>query len=184
MLGQQINDPAGHESRDSGLVEAWGLGLLSVVTEFSADKSTVQVRGVVAADRGLLSGAAGLPVRGYEIHMGQTSVAAGDHAIEINERSRRPVHGFDGALDEDGLTLGTYMHGLFHNDELRRAMLRFLATRRGVELDSDRFAGSLDAEFDRLADFVTEHLDMSLIYREVGLPFKGPHKSPLPAGEV
>lgn len=177
MLGERITDPAGHESHEPHKFgEARGLGLLAVVTEFSPDKSTEQVRGVVAADRGLLSGAAGLPVSGYEIHMGHTRVAPGGQVIALSERSRKPVRDFDGALDEDGLTLGTYMHGLFHNDELRRAMLRFLAARRGVELDDDRFAGSLDTEFDRLADFVTEHLDMELLYRIAGLPFKGRHQ--------
>ena len=183
MLGERISDPAGHETHDSGEAEARGLGLLSVVTEFGPDKSTVQVRGVVAGDRGLLSGAKGLPVSGYEIHMGQTRVAPGSQAIELNERSRSPVRDFDGCLDEDGLTLGTYMHGLFHNDELRRAMLRFLAARRGVELEADRFAGSLETEFDRLADFVSEHLDMELIYREVGLPWQPSRRPSLPAEE-
>ena len=183
MLGERISDPAGHETHDSGEAEARGLGLLSVVTEFGPDKSTVQVRGVVAGDRGLLSGAKGLPVSGYEIHMGQTRVTPGSQAIELNERSRSPVRDFDGCLDEDGLTLGTYMHGLFHNDELRRAMLRFLAARRGVELEADRFAGSLETEFDRLADFVSEHLDMELIYREVGLPWQPSRRPSLPAEE-
>ena len=159
------------------------MGLLPVVTEFSPDKSTEQVRGVVGADRGLLSGAAGLPVSGYEIHMGRTAVIPGLQALKLEERSRKPVRGSDGCLDEEGLTLGTYVHGLFHNDELRRAILRFLAKRRGVELGADRFAGSPDTEFDKLADFVSEHLDMELIYREAGLPWhSGASGSPLPAG--
>ena len=62
-------------------------------------------------------------------------------------------------------------------------MLRFLAARRGVELEADRFAGSLETEFDRLADFVSEHLDMELIYREVGLPWQPSRKPSLPAEE-
>jgi len=48
MLGEHIFDPEGHESDEP---EVDGLGLLPVTTEFSADKSTEQVRGVVAADR-------------------------------------------------------------------------------------------------------------------------------------
>ncbi len=166
MLGERVLDPDGHESE---VTEASGLALLPVTTEFSPDKSTEQVRGVVAADRGLLSNAMGLPVNGYEIHMGHTRVAEGREAIAFNERSRKPAEGFDGCLDEDGLSFGTYMHGLFHNDELRRSMLGFLASRRGIKLEADRFANSLDTEFDRLADFVTEHLDMELLFDIVGL---------------
>lgn len=180
MLGERISDPEGHESASPEMV---GLGLLPVVTEFSAEKSTEQVRGVVAADRGLLSGAADFPVAGYEIHMGQTEVPSGHEVISFSERSRQPANGSDGCLDDDGLTLGTYMHGLFHNDELRQAMLSNLAARRGIELGPDSFANSLDTEFDRLADFVTEHLDMDLLFGIVGLPRKAPDKSPLPAGE-
>ncbi|MBT3942876.1 MAG: cobyric acid synthase [Chloroflexi bacterium] len=166
MLGEKVLDPEGHES---STLEMSGLGLLPVVTKFSADKSTEQVSGVVAADRGLLAGADGTAVSGYEIHMGQTNVAAGQEAISFNERSRKPASGFDGCLDDDGLTLGTYMHGLFHNDELRQTVLQNLAVRRGLELGPERFANSLDTEFDRLADFVTEHLDMDLLFEIAGV---------------
>ncbi|OGN97417.1 MAG: cobyric acid synthase CobQ, partial [Chloroflexi bacterium RBG_13_51_18] len=56
MLGRKILDPEGVES-EKGEVE--GLGLLDVVTEFAAEKSTTQVRARVMANTGLLAGAKG-----------------------------------------------------------------------------------------------------------------------------
>ena len=41
----------------------------------------------------------------------------------IETRSGQDVTLPDGALDVEGLTLGAYLHGLFHNRQLRRAML-------------------------------------------------------------
>ena len=77
-----------------------GLGLLDVITSFSGyEKHTVQVVHLASAHPPILSGIG--TVKGYEIHMGTT------------ERGRdRPAFGSDGAVSDDGLVIGTYMHGL------------------------------------------------------------------------
>ena len=58
----------------------------------------------------------------------------------------------DGAVNAAGNVLGTYVHGLFHNTELRRAMLNELARRKGVSLPEAAPELDLDREYDRLAD--------------------------------
>jgi adenosylcobyric acid synthase len=68
--------------------------------------------------------------------------------------------------------LGTYVHGLFHNTELRRAMLKELARRKGVRLPESPDSNGeldLDREYDRLADWVRSSLDMDLVYELAGL---------------
>jgi adenosylcobyric acid synthase len=79
------------------------------------------------------------------------------------------VDGFDGALSEDGWVLGTYVHGLFLNTELRRSMLSRIASRKGVGTDftADRFSQS--EEFDKLAALMRDSLDMNAIYAIAGL---------------
>ena len=79
----------------------------------------------------------------------------------------------DGALDDEGLTLGTYMHGLFHNHAIRRSVLEFAAQRKGVTLPQVRDEIDLDAEYDKLAALVREHLDMAHIRRAMGFTRPG-----------
>ncbi len=72
-------------------------------------------------------------------------------------------------MDEEGLTLGTYLHGLFHNRALRRAVLEFVASRRGAALPPPTDDVDPDAEYGKLAARVREHIDMDLVYRVMGL---------------
>ena len=65
--------------------------------------------------------------------------------------------------------LGTYIHGLFHNGELRRALLQALARRKGASLSLEPKDLAVDHEFDKLADWVRSSLKMDLIYRIAGL---------------
>ena len=180
MLGRRLADP---DRVESSITELPGLGLLPVETVFQGTKETHRIEGVIApgAAVGLLAGAAGLPVRGYEIHMGRTTGApdAGAGAagetlaapLRIHYRADAPAAGLsdpDGAVDAEGRVLGTYVHGLFHNAELRQAILQTLARRKGMTLPPDPGL-DLDREYDRLADWVRGSLDMELVYRLAGL---------------
>ena len=75
----------------------------------------------------------------------------------------------DGALDGEGLTVGTYLHGLFHNRAVRRSILGYVAERRGAALPTAGDDIEPSAEYDKLASLVREHLDMELVYRVTGL---------------
>ncbi|HZS57875.1 MAG TPA: cobyric acid synthase [Gemmatimonadaceae bacterium] len=87
-----------------------------------------------------------LPSGGYEIHNGIS----------------------DGPLAQGNIA-GTYVHGLFDDPVHRRAMLRELAARKGVELDLGPLPPTKDAAFDALADHVSRHCDVPAIFRLVGL---------------
>ena len=177
MLGDQIHDPEGVESSRK---EMPGLGLLPLTTVFSGVKETYRIKGEVCQASGLLAGAKGLPVQGYEIHMGRTWGEGVGRPFEIRDRpdasgaasgdafgDRSPS--FDGALDSSEWVLGTYIHGLFHNPGLRHALLQALAHRKGVALASQPEDLAMDQEYDKLADWVRSSLDMDLIYRISGL---------------
>ncbi len=164
MLGERILDPEGVES---ALPESQGLGLLPLTTTFAATKTTHQVRGSVASGMGLLAGCDNGFITGYEIHMGQTY--GGKAApFRIAERSGVAVDSPDGAIDAGGLTMGTYMHGLFHNHSLRHTLLKNLARRKGISLPEGAIL-DLDAEYDKLAALVRRSVDMDAIYGMAGL---------------
>ena len=161
MLGEKILDPQGVESPHH---ETAGLGLLPVVTEFAPEKSTRQVRATVMADLGLLAGAAGLEVGGYEIHMGQTRVASGAPAFHVCATPEGPADYADGVLDSRGMVMGTYLHGLFYNDAFRQAFLNNLRRLYGLA-ESNGATVSRDRDYDKLADLVRGSLDMPQVYR-------------------
>ena len=110
-----------------------------MTTSFLRDKATHQVAGrVVEGLGGILSGSEGAPLTAYEIHMGVTTGEGPVSPFVIETRSGQDVTLPDGALDEEGLTLGAYLHGLFHNRQLRRAMLLWLASRKGCPCPTPR----------------------------------------------
>ena len=166
MLGTDLLDPHGVESKTESTK---GLGLLPTTTAFLQEKATHQVKGRVLGGHGLLRECRGAEVDAYEIHMGVSTAAGPASPFHLNLRSRQPVDMPDGALDVDGLTLGTYLHGLFHNRAVRRSILACAGARRGIRppfADDDL---DPNVEYDKLAAFVRQHLDMGLVYRAMGL---------------
>ncbi len=169
MLGTKVSDP---EHIESSITELDGLGLLDLTTVFEGSKETHRIKGRVVAATGLLAGASGMSVSGYEIHMGRTVGEGISPPFRIEDRADVPVDGageLDGALDASGSVMGTYIHGLFHNGELRTAILNELARRKGVSLPGVTNELDLDREYDKLADWVRSSLDMDLVYRMSGL---------------
>jgi adenosylcobyric acid synthase len=140
LLGEMLYDPDGVEATAGTQVA--GLGLLPVTTTFRADKQThlAQLR--------LHNGNI---VEGYEIHMGETHLAAGAEPFgEIIMRNGLPVGQADGAITPDGQVWGTYLHGIFEEDCFRTYWLRTLGW-CGTERPTRRLR---HAEYDRLADVV------------------------------
>jgi len=169
MLGKYINDP-GHV--ESAVPRQQGLGFLPTTTAFSPTKETHQVKGRVISSHGLLGEAKGILFEGYEIHMGTTAGDRKQAAFCILERSALPCNELDGCLASSGWAMGTYLHGLFHNQVLRRAILRHIARSKGIVLSLIDNEEQRDKEYDRLADLVRSSLDMGLVYDITGLKKK------------
>ena len=166
MLGTRILDPLHIESAREGTD---GLGLLPVTTVFEGDKWTKRVTGKVASATGLLAGASDADLHGYEIHMGRTTVDLSDGSIHqpfrvIDDLGAHP----EGAIDDAGIILGTYLHGLLHNERPRNAILEALARKKGIRLPPPASMESRDRQYDKLAELLRSSLDMDLIYRILG----------------
>ncbi|CAK7062031.1 MAG: Cobyric acid synthase [Desulfovibrio sp.] len=160
MLGTAIADPGGVES---GAFRVDGLGLLDMHTVFAAEKRTVRVSGTVTACPGVLAAVSGLPVEGYEIHMGRSSFDLSRHPFLTLATGE-----LEGAVSPDGRVFGTYMHGVFDSVPVARALANGLRALRGLP---ERSAAHLPAtygeyrraQYDALADIVEAHLNMDMI---------------------
>jgi len=169
MLGEQLLDPYGIEA-DIGSQP--GLGLLPGITEYDKEKTTHQVTARILAGQGFWAALAGQEVKGYEIHMGQTSIQAREQALlEIGERSGRPVASLDGMVDASGRVWGTHLHGLFDNPNLLLAFINAVRSDKGLPtlLATDLRVFNREANYDRLAATVRSHLDMDLLCRIMGI---------------
>lgn len=180
MLGLKLLDPYAVEN--AGTVESEGLGYLPLSTTFLPQKTTVRVSGALAAGHPLqLSGAApgaddGISISGYEIHMGTTvnhEAASVRSLFRLAEDDGQAVP--EGWGTPDGRIWGSYLHGLFHNDGLRRGWLDGLRLSKGLAPLAKTFSAAAlrEQEFDRLADAVRANLDMDAVYTIMGLPRKG-----------
>ena len=132
MLGEALIDVHGVESNGN----APGLGLLPLVTSFEPKKTVRRTHTRFGNVAGAWSSLSGVAASGYEIHSGQTAqlpamVAKGDVAREV-------IPGL-AWQNVAGNVLGCYLHGLFEDATVLRALF-------GAQ------APSLDAVFDGLAD--------------------------------
>ncbi|MEO1550929.1 MAG: cobyric acid synthase CobQ, partial [Pseudomonadota bacterium] len=139
MLGRVIADPDGIEGAPG---QMRGLGLLDVTTVMRPQK---HLRDVAATHL-----ATAQPVRGYEMHIGETTGPdCARPVLDIGDRA-------DGAQSPSGRIAGTYMHGIFAADGFRRAYLAQLGAASAV----NSYAGQVDQTLDALADHLGAHMDL------------------------
>jgi adenosylcobyric acid synthase len=154
-LGRRILDEV-----ESGAGEVDGLGLLAVETVFSPEKVVRRRTGTAAGER----------VAGYEIHLGRAARDADADAWLALDAPAGPAGPAgpaeaEGCRSADGRVLGTSLHGIFDADGFRAAFLGDVARRRGrvVRPSPVPFAERLEAQHDRLADWLEAHLDVEAV---------------------
>jgi len=155
MLGSSIDDPFEVEGDVTSCI---GLALIPMVTVLEREKITKRVCGAVASENEIFAGIKGLPVSGYEIHMGRSILPPGAAPLTLTGNG-------DGGIIS-GNILGTYIHGIFDNMKFTCSILNSLRCRKGLppknyEVD---YSESRECEFKKLAGLIRENLDMKKIY--------------------
>ncbi|TIR26057.1 MAG: cobyric acid synthase [Mesorhizobium sp.] len=143
MLGRMVRDPEGIEG---SVREAEGLGLLDIETVMEPEKT---VRNSSAQ-----SVQFGLPLEGYEIHLGRTTGPDTARPSTILNGAE------DGAVSADGKVIGTYLHGLFSADAFRAAYLGSL----GVKGGGIDYRAAVEKALDEVAAELERHLDCDAIF--------------------
>ena len=143
MLGEKIFDPLHTESNHT---ELDGLKLLPIETTFNAEKFTRQVTLAEVDFNFLGSRIFAKNLDGYEIHSG-----------ESNLRGQK-------VICADNI-FGTYVHGIFDNDDFRRQFLNAVRLKKNLEpLESTRnVRAEKQKNYERLARIVRDSLDMNLL---------------------
>jgi adenosylcobyric acid synthase len=164
MLGTVVEDPAGAEN--GGIPRsACGLGLLPIRTVLNIAKVTRRVSGVCCSTKLFRQDLKDRGFSGYEIHVGETLYEDGakPFAEIIRENVGTPMA--DGAINEQGSVVGTYVHGLFDDDAFRHAFIdairdqcRLAPAARKACVSAER-----EARINRLAEHVRRALNMPLI---------------------
>lgn len=166
MLGEGLEDPDGVDGSATSETDR-GLGVLPLTTVFAAPKTVRATTARFGALDGPWRALSGLAASGYEIHHGLTRVGHGetiaeavqprDAASAFDDTACRPVlqAGTGGIGWQRGPVLAVYLHGLFENAAVMRALF-------GTP------GPSLDAAFERLADGIDRHLDTAMLLKMVG----------------
>jgi adenosylcobyric acid synthase len=164
MLGSSVEDPHGIENGGQPCTRK-GLGFLPVRNVLHAEKTVRRVQGYMRSEFVGFSPRPETHFQGYEIHVGETFYEPGARPLADIVREGITGSFTDGAVSASGRVLGTYVHGLFDNDDFRHAFLA--AVRRAVDLATTEtwvnVAAEREARIDRLADQLRKSLDMNLI---------------------
>ena len=118
MLGRRIDDPLGIESSRA---TTEGLGLLDVTTCFGPTKARYRVSGQTIS---------GLPITGYEIHMGDVERGSVAAPWMVLTREGATASTVCGAVRERGH--GTFVHGLFDSLPFTADLVNTLQARRDL----------------------------------------------------
>ncbi len=158
MMGASIADLDGFEGQ---VGEFSGLGLLPFKTVMAGEKVVRQrqVRSVYPQ--------ADLTMQGYEIHLGRSE--------QLNQ------HGFEYLFDDPTLGVvnsaqslwGSYLHGIFDQGVWRRMWLNQIRQKQRLNLlplNLPNYAEQREQLIDRLADHMTEYMDLGPIMQARTIP--------------
>ncbi|MEM9786989.1 MAG: cobyric acid synthase [Pseudomonadota bacterium] len=139
MLGTEIADPDGIEGAPATVP---GLGHLNIRTVMKPQKRLALSKATHLAT--------GETLRGYEIHIGETTGPDCAQAwLSINGRA-------EGAASPNGQIKGCYLHGLFASDGFRQ---RFLET-LGKPAAAYNYTSSVEDTLDALGQHLETHMDL------------------------
>jgi len=154
MLGNELIDEYGVE--EGGTEE--GLKLLNFSTIFAKEKTTRQTETEIINTPDFID-LCNSTIKGYEIHMGST--------IDPKENPFTKSDITDNGGFVNNNIMGTYIHGIFENDNFVDAIISGLIKKTGkkVTIDTNIYDFDLykESQYDLLADLIEESLDINAI---------------------
>ncbi|WP_125153205.1 cobyric acid synthase [Clostridium rectalis] len=158
MLGKALKDPYEVETDSK---ETKGMGILDVETVFEKEKITTRVN----------ASSNDINVYGYEIHMGICNYGGKAKPLfNIYEQNGERTQRKDGAINEKGNVMGTYIHGVFDGVEFREKILNRLRNKKGLgSKKATPYENLREKNLDLLADIVRKNIDVDYLYKVMGM---------------
>ena len=156
LLGKELHDPEGVEHGG----DMRGLGLLDTSTVFQGGKTRTRIHGTIAEEHNIY-GLDNRLVEGYEIHMGLTGNLGSAIPMITLEDGR-----VDAYMTEDGRIWGSYLHGIFDNEDLVFALVHDIMQEKGIDPEANELsiAEYKEIQYNKLADLIRKNMDMDRIY--------------------
>lgn len=159
LLGKEMHDPDGVEHGG----DMRGLGLLDTKTVFKEAKTRTRIHGHISEEHNIYN-LDNLSVEGYEIHMGTTE-NLGEAIPMITLEDGRT----DAYMTKDGRVWGSYLHGIFDNEDLVFALVQDIMKEKGINPAENHLsiAEYKEIQYNKLADLIRNSLDMDAVYKAV-----------------
>ncbi len=158
MLGTILEDPFLKEgSKDNEQRLTKGIGLLPLKTTFLRNKITRQI--ISQSTWPCLS-----EINGFEIHNGLTEIDKSQNIFEIKPIFRDLNLGWYKKNNQGGTIAGTYIHGIFENDDWRDHYLNLIRKGKNLPLLDKRtrsYKMKRETIIDNLANEFKKHLNIS-----------------------
>ena len=157
LLGKEMHDPDGVEHGG----DMRGLGLLDTKTIFKEAKTRTRIHGHISEEHNIYN-LDNLSVEGYEIHMGTTE-NLGEAIPMITLEDGRT----DAYMTKDGRVWGSYLHGIFDNEDLVFALVQDIMKEKGINPAENHLsiAEYKEIQYNKLADLIRNSLDMDAVYK-------------------
>lgn len=157
LLGKELKDP--YHVEYGGEMD--GLGLLDITTIFEEAKTRTRITGNILEESNLYQ-LENREVEGYEIHMGVTKNLGGAKPlIELSDGR------MDGFRNETGTIWGSYLHGLFDNEQFLFGLVHQIMREKGIDPSDNHLsvAQYKEIQYNKLADLIRKSLDMDYVYQ-------------------
>ena len=194
MLGTEIHDPDHIESEHT---VTKSLALLPLITTFSPNKQLARGMYTIAKPDILLKNETSLAIQnfehiqqvfltlsqweisGYEIHHGVTKCSeinlhsqADTSHVDTSSSSQKPIPFIFNSSGNPVAwyyknIIGTYLHGIFENDELRTALINCIRTQKNLQEQSIYLSHTTDAELEKLSNFIASYIDIDTILKNL-----------------
>jgi adenosylcobyric acid synthase len=147
MMGEVVEDP---HHVESSIEHTSGLGLLPIRTVLQSEKTIQQC---IFTFRDYLD-----PCKGYEIHMGLSTPTTGPSPVNFLPDGRTEGYFLNRKC------WGTYLHGVLDNTAVVNDILSDYTSVAEEVFDFQQYK---EEQYDKLAAFIREHIDMGRIYRSL-----------------
>jgi len=159
MLGKSLEDPYQKENINSrNSFSSDGLNLLPIKTTFGETKQTSQREEIVAWPEKKR-------IKGFEMHYGESDLIENEN-LDIISLFKNCSLGWVLEREDSSFIGGTYLHGIFENDDWRRQWINKIRQKKGLHNLNTNYENHINKReklLDLLTDSFEEHIKLDKI---------------------